>query len=79
MTFKQLFTSSIGKKFTMGLTGLFLISFLVIHCTINSMIFFNDNGAMFNEWAHFMSHNYIVRVLELGSSYYTGPNVMETK
>jgi succinate dehydrogenase / fumarate reductase, cytochrome b subunit len=66
MTFKQLFTSSIGKKFTMGLTGLFLISFLVIHCTINSMIFFNDNGEMFNEWAHFMSHNYIVRVLELG-------------
>ena len=66
MTFKQLFTSSIGKKFTMGLTGLFLISFLVIHCTVNSMIFFNDNGEMFNEWAHFMSHNYIVRVLELG-------------
>ena len=66
MTFKQLFTSSIGKKFTMGLTGLFLISFLVIHCTVNSMIFFNDNGEMFNYYAHFMSHNYIVRVLELG-------------
>ncbi|MFN8253585.1 MAG: succinate dehydrogenase cytochrome b subunit [Ferruginibacter sp.] len=66
MTFKQLFTSSIGKKFTMGLTGLFLISFLVIHCTVNSMIFFNDGGEMFNTWAHFMSHNYIVRFLELG-------------
>lgn len=66
MTFKQLFTSSIGKKFTMGLTGLFLISFLVIHCTINSMIFFKDDGAMFNTYAHFMSHNYIVRFLELG-------------
>lgn len=66
MTFKQLFTSSIGKKFTMGLTGLFLISFLVIHCTVNSMIFFNDNGEMFNYYAHFMSHNYIVRVLEIG-------------
>jgi succinate dehydrogenase / fumarate reductase, cytochrome b subunit len=66
MTFKKLFTSSIGKKFLMGLTGLFLISFLVIHCTINSMIFFNDGGTLFNEWAHFMSHNYIVRVLEVG-------------
>ncbi len=66
MTFKQLFTSSIGKKFTMGLTGLFLISFLVIHCTVNSMIFFNDGGEMFNTWAHFMSHNYIVRFLEIG-------------
>ena len=66
MTFKQFFTSSIGKKFTMGLTGIFLISFLVIHCTVNSMIFFNDGGAMFNTYAHFMSHNYIVRVLEIG-------------
>ena len=66
MTFKMLFTSSIGKKFTMGLTGLFLISFLVIHCTVNSMIFFNDGGEMFNTWAHFMSHNYIVRFLEIG-------------
>ncbi len=50
----------------MGLTGLFLISFLVVHCTVNSMIFFNDNGEMFNNWAHFMSHNYIVRFLEIG-------------
>ncbi|MGC4103353.1 succinate dehydrogenase cytochrome b subunit [Ferruginibacter sp.] len=66
MNFKQIFTSSLGKKFTMGLTGLFLISFLVIHCTINSMIFFNDGGEMFRYYAHFMSHNYIVRVLEIG-------------
>ncbi|MBL0182901.1 MAG: succinate dehydrogenase cytochrome b subunit [Chitinophagaceae bacterium] len=66
MTWKHFFTSSIGKKFVMGLTGLFLISFLVVHCTINSMIFFNDGGDMFNTWAHFMSHNYIVRVLEIG-------------
>lgn len=66
MTWKQFFTSSIGKKLIMGLTGLFLISFLVVHCTINSMIFFNDGGEMFNTWAHFMSHNYIVRVIEIG-------------
>ncbi|HAO46216.1 MAG TPA: succinate dehydrogenase [Chitinophagaceae bacterium] len=66
MTWKHFFTSSIGKKLVMGLTGLFLISFLVIHCTINSMIFFNDGGEMFNTYAHFMSHNYIVRVIEIG-------------
>ncbi len=30
------------------------------------MIFFNDNGATFNEYGHFMSHNWIVRVLEIG-------------
>ncbi len=66
MTFKHIFTSSIGKKYTMGLTGLFLITFLIVHCTINSMIFFNDGGEMFNTYAHFMSHNFIIRFLEIG-------------
>ena len=31
----------------MGNRIIFLISFLVIHCTVNSMIFFNDGGEMF--------------------------------
>ncbi len=66
MALIQAFQTSIGKKLVMGFTGLFLISFLVIHATVNGMIFFNDNGAMFNEWAKFMSHNWIVRFLELG-------------
>jgi succinate dehydrogenase / fumarate reductase, cytochrome b subunit len=66
MSLIKVFQSSIGKKLVMGLTGLFLISFLIIHATVNGMIFFNDGGKMFNEWAHFMSHNYIVRVLEVG-------------
>ena len=50
----------------MGLTGLFLIIFLVVHAGINSMIFFNDNGATFNEWAHFMGSNVIIRTAEIG-------------
>lgn len=66
MTWKSLFTSSIGKKFTMGLTGLFLISFLVVHCGINAMIFFNDGGETFNHWGHFMGSNLIIRTMEIG-------------
>lgn len=66
MTWKHFFTSSIGKKFIMGLTGLFLITFLVVHCTINAMIFFNDGGDTFNHWAHFMGTNLIVRTMEIG-------------
>lgn len=66
MTWKQIFTSSIGKKLVMAFTGLFLILFLVVHVTINSMIFLNDGGAEFNVVAHFMSHNIIVRILEIG-------------
>ena len=66
MTWKHFFTSSIGKKFTMGATGLFLISFLIVHCGINAMIYFNDGGETFNHWGHFMGSNFIVRTMEIG-------------
>lgn len=64
--FTRLFTSSLGKKFLMALTGLFLISFLVIHCAINAMIFYNDGGETFTHWGHFMGTNPIIRTLEIG-------------
>jgi len=66
MTWKQFFTSSIGKKFIVGFTGLFLVLFLIIHAGVNSAIFLNDDGETFNSIAHFMSHNWIVRILEVG-------------
>ena len=66
MTWKQFFTSSIGKKFIVGFTGLFLVLFLIVHASVNASIFLNDNGETFNTIAHFMSHNWIVRFLEVG-------------
>ena len=66
MTWKHFFTSSIGKKLIMGLTGIFLITFLIVHCSLNAMIYFNDNGDTFNHWAHFMGSNLIIRVMEIG-------------
>jgi succinate dehydrogenase / fumarate reductase cytochrome b subunit len=59
------FSSSIGKKLIMGLTGLFLISFLVIHCFLNSFVFFDNTGVLFNEGAHFMATNWIIRAMEI--------------
>jgi succinate dehydrogenase / fumarate reductase, cytochrome b subunit len=56
--------SSLGKKVLMGITGLFLISFLLIHCLLNSFIFFNDGGLLFNEGAKFMAKNPIIRIME---------------
>lgn len=58
-------TSSIGKKVIMGLTGLFLVSFLVVHCFLNSLIFFNDGGRTFNAGAHFMATNWLIRAMEI--------------
>ena len=66
MKWSEFFTSSVGKKFVMGLTGLFLISFLVVHVGINACIWANDGGEMFNKAAHFMGATVVIRILEIG-------------
>jgi succinate dehydrogenase / fumarate reductase cytochrome b subunit len=58
--------TSIGKKIVMGITGLFLTTFLIIHVSINACIYFNDGGKTFNAAADFMSHNPVIRILEIG-------------
>jgi succinate dehydrogenase / fumarate reductase, cytochrome b subunit len=63
-TSRNFLQSSLGKKLIMGLTGLFLISFLVVHCLLNAFIFFNDGGLIFNEGAKFMAENPIIRAME---------------
>jgi succinate dehydrogenase / fumarate reductase cytochrome b subunit len=57
--------SSIGKKVIMGATGLFLISFLIVHCFINSLIFINDGGHTFDLGCEFMGTNWVIRSMEL--------------
>ena len=59
-------SSSIGKKFIMGITGLFLISFLIVHVSLNSAIFLNDGGVTFKAGANFMAHNPVIRIVEIG-------------
>jgi len=59
----KFFTSSIGQKFFMSITGLFLMTFLLVHLTINSLLLFGD-GTLFNEAANFMSSNPLMKVIE---------------
>jgi succinate dehydrogenase / fumarate reductase cytochrome b subunit len=73
MKWSFFFTSVVGRKIVMALTGLFLISFLVVHVGMNACIFYdlpffnsNDNGSMFNRAAHFMGASLVVRILEIG-------------
>jgi succinate dehydrogenase / fumarate reductase cytochrome b subunit len=71
MKWSALFTSSIGKKLVMSLTGIFLITFLVIHAGINACIFADlfdhtDDGEMFNRAAHFMGSSWVIRAAEIG-------------
>jgi succinate dehydrogenase cytochrome b subunit len=66
MNWKNYFSTSIGKKLQMSLTGIFLILFLIVHCYINAQIFYNDGGVRFKEAAHFMGTNFVVRTVEIG-------------
>jgi succinate dehydrogenase / fumarate reductase cytochrome b subunit len=62
---KGMFSYSVGKKLVMGLTGIFLILFLIVHCSINALVFLNDGGETFNAAAEFMAHNWLIRTLEI--------------
>lgn len=66
MNWSQFFTSSVGKKVTMALSGIFLILFLIIHVSVNATIWANDGGVMFNKAAHFLGSTVVPRVLEIG-------------
>jgi succinate dehydrogenase / fumarate reductase cytochrome b subunit len=66
MKWSEIFTSSVGKKWVMGLTGIFLVLFLIVHVGLNACIWAMDNGEMFNRAAHFMGSNAVPRILEVG-------------
>ena len=66
MKWSEFFTSSVGKKLIMSLTGISLIAFLVVHVGINACIWANDGGEMFNKASHFMGTTIVIRILEVG-------------
>ncbi|MCU0409527.1 MAG: succinate dehydrogenase cytochrome b subunit [Bacteroidales bacterium] len=56
--------SSISKKFTMALAGLFLLLFLPVHLSVNFMLLKSDPEP-FNKAAHFMATFPLIKVFEL--------------
>ena len=66
MKWTQAFTSSIGRKYVMAITGLFLIVFLVVHAYVNVNVLFVNGEENFNRAAKFMSTNILVRIMEFG-------------
>lgn len=54
-------SSSIARKVAMALSGLFLVTFLALHFTINLISTFNPD--LFNEFSHFMGTNFLVQAL----------------
>jgi succinate dehydrogenase / fumarate reductase cytochrome b subunit len=58
-----LFGSSLVRKFWMALTGLFLITFLVVHLIINLLTLSSD-PELFNAGSHFMATNPLIQVMQ---------------
>ena len=56
--------SSITKKFVMALAGLFLLTFLPVHLTINLMLLKSEPGP-FNTAAHFMATFPLIKIMEI--------------
>lgn len=57
--------SSVTKKVIMALAGLFLISFLIVHLSINLLLLFDKSRETFNIAAHFMATNPVVQVMQI--------------
>jgi succinate dehydrogenase / fumarate reductase cytochrome b subunit len=64
-SFTSYFSSTVGRKLLMGLTGFFLCSFLVLHLYINLYLFQSDNGRTFDAYAEFMATYPLLRPLEI--------------
>lgn len=60
------FSSGIGKKLLMSLTGLFLIIFLVVHLAGNLQLLKDDGGQSFNMYARFMTTNPLIKFTSYG-------------
>lgn len=66
----QFLLSSIGKKLIMSLTGLFLCLFLVVHMVGNLQLFAGDGGLAFNEYAYFMTHSKLIKMVSYGNYFF---------
>jgi len=61
----DLYSSSIGKKITVGLTGILLCVYLVVHLAGNLLLFRGDGGAAFDAYAEILPSLLIIRIIEV--------------
>lgn len=64
------FTSSIGRKIIMSLTGIFLILFLTVHLIGNLQLLIDDEGKAFNIYSDFMGNNTLIQIISKGNFFF---------
>jgi succinate dehydrogenase / fumarate reductase cytochrome b subunit len=62
--FSRVFSSSVGTKLLIGLTGLALFAYLILHLAGNAMIFLGRET--FNEYSHILISNPLIVPVEIG-------------
>jgi succinate dehydrogenase / fumarate reductase, cytochrome b subunit len=60
----RVFSSSVGTKLLIGITGLALFLYLIIHIAGNLMVFLGRDA--FNRYSHTLANNPLVPIIELG-------------
>lgn len=61
---KSYIYSSVTKKVIMSLVGLFLITFLLVHLTINLLLLIDPSRELFTIAAHFMGTNPFIQIFQ---------------
>ena len=64
-TLVKIYHSSIGKKLIVGLTGLCLCVYLIVHLGGNLLLFKQDGGAAFNTYAEILPSLLFIRIIEI--------------
>ncbi len=54
-------SSSVGKKLFMSISGIFIIVFITVHMSGNTLLFKDDDGLAFNDYSSFMSTNTVIQ------------------
>ena len=62
--FRRVFSSSVGTKLLIGLTGLALFAYLILHLAGTAVIFLGPEA--FNAYAHFLISNPLIVPIEIG-------------
>ena len=62
--FRRVFSSSVGTKLLMGITGLALFAYMVLHLVGNALIFAGRD--VFNEYSHMLVTNPLIIPIEVG-------------
>jgi succinate dehydrogenase / fumarate reductase cytochrome b subunit len=63
-SFRRIFSSSVGTKLVIGVTGLALFAYMLLHLVGNALVFLGPDT--FNGYSHFLLSNPLIVPIEIG-------------